>query len=71
MTSAGLRTAAADLYLQARIKDFEAALFQGSRDELERARLAALSGFEALLDAKHNVAWLLMKQMGINPEDRP
>lgn len=60
-----VKATAAQTYLEARHKDFDATLLVGSAAELEQARLSVVAAFEGLLDAKTRIADLTLKEIGM------
>jgi hypothetical protein len=60
---------AANIFLESRVGDHQAALLVGSPRELEEARLGAVAAMEALLDAKAYHHRIVLRLNGIEGED--
>lgn len=66
---ANLRLQAANIFLESRIGDHQAALLVGTPDELEDARVSAIAAMEAMLDAKTFLHALIKRFNGLEGEE--
>jgi hypothetical protein len=69
VAAASLKLQAANIFLESRMGDHQAALLVGAPRELEEARLGAVAALEALLDAKTFHHRVIMRFNGMEGED--
>jgi hypothetical protein len=66
---ANLKLQAANIFLESRIGDHQAALLVGTPRELEEARLSAVAAMESMLDAKAFLHSLIKRFNGLEGEN--